>query len=57
MENRNYFNWEKISVYFAALAIIITLWSTQHQTQRDIADLRERMAKQEVKTEIERNKK
>lgn len=51
MENRTFFNWEKISVYFAGLAVLITLWTTQHQTQRDISDLRERIAKSEVKIE------
>lgn len=51
MENRSTFNWEKISVYFAGLAVLITLWTTQHQSQRDMSDLRERIAKMEVKIE------
>jgi|HubBroStandDraft_2_1064218.scaffolds.fasta_scaffold419505_2 hypothetical protein len=44
-------NWEKISTGFAGLALIITLWSCLNQTQRDISDLKERIAKLEVKVE------
>jgi uncharacterized membrane protein len=52
MENNFYkVNWEKISVYFASLTVILTLWSSLHQTQRDIADMRERIARVETKLE------
>lgn len=53
----NVVNWEKISIYFAGLSLIITLWTILHQSQRDIADLREKVAKFEVKVEkLEENK-
>lgn len=45
-------NWEKISVYFASLTVILTLWSSLHQTQRDISDMRERIARVETKLEM-----
>lgn len=52
MENKaKMVNWEKISVLVAALAVMITLWSSLHQTQRDMADIRERIARIEVKIE------
>lgn len=52
MENKSKIvNWEKISVYLSGLAVMITLWSSLHQTQRDIADLRERVAV--LETELE----
>jgi len=44
-------NYEKISAYFAGLALMITLWSVINQTQRDLSDLRERVARLEVKIE------
>ena len=44
-------NWEKISTYFAGLALVVALWTSLHQTQRDMADIRERIAKSEVKIE------
>ena len=50
-------NYEKITAYFTGLALVITLWSFLHQTQRDIADLRERVAKVEVKIENLQDKK
>lgn len=57
MENKlKVMNWEKISTYFAGLALVITLWSFLNQSQRDIADLRERVAILETQVQ-ERNKK
>ena len=44
-------NWEKISTGFAGIALILALWSCLNQTQRDISDVRERIAKLEVKVE------
>jgi len=52
MENRlKIVNWEKLSVYFTGLAVLITLWAFLNQTQRDISDVKERTAKLEVKIE------
>jgi uncharacterized protein YoxC len=45
------FNWEKISVYLAALALVITLWASLNETQRDISDIKERIARLEVKVD------
>lgn len=42
---------KKISVYFAGLAIMITLWSSLNETQRDISDLKERIAILETKVD------
>lgn len=44
-------NWEKISVYLAALGFIFLLWNTQTSLLNSVADLRERIAKVEVKIE------
>jgi len=50
-QNKQNINYEKISAYFAGLALIITLWTFIHQIQRDITDVRERVARLEVKIE------
>jgi len=50
-QNKQNINYEKISEYFAGLALIITLWTFIHQIQRDITDVRERVARLEVKIE------
>jgi hypothetical protein len=54
IENKksNTFNWEKISVYFAGLALVITLWTFLNESQRDISDLKERIAILETKFEL-----
>jgi len=55
MENKiKRIDWEKISVYFTALAILITIMVFLNQFQRDIMDIVERIAVLETKTE-ERN--
>lgn len=52
MENKlKVINWEKIGVYIAAFAVVVTQWSFLQETQEDNAEMRERIAKLEVKME------
>jgi len=52
MENKTKrIDWEKISVYFTALAILITIMVFLNQFQRDIMDIVERIAVLETKIE------
>ncbi len=45
MENRlKQVNWEKISVYFSGLALLITIMIFLNQIQRDIATIKEESA-------------
>ena len=44
-------NWEKISSIIGGIALLITLWGSLNQSQRDIADLRVKVAKIEIKVE------
>jgi hypothetical protein len=48
MENKTkQINWEKISTYFAGLAVLLAIFGFLNQSQRDISDLRERAARLE----------
>lgn len=52
MENKTKkIDWEKISVYFTALAILITFMVFLNQFQRDIMGMVERIAVLETKVE------
>lgn len=44
-------NWEKISVYLACLGFIFLLWSSQSNMVFSLLDMKERIAKLEVKVE------
>lgn len=44
-------NWEKLSVYFSSLAVVLMIWSSLNQLQHDDSDIKERVAKLEVKVE------
>jgi uncharacterized membrane protein len=43
--------WEKVGIYVACLSFLLTFWMGQNQIQRDITNIRERLAKIEVKVE------
>lgn len=58
MENKlKVINWEKISVYFTGLVVLISLWTFLNQINRDISDVKERIAKLEVNVEHLKEKK
>lgn len=52
MPNAKKINWEKLSIYLACLGFLLTFWGFLNQTNRDIADIRERIKGLEVKTEF-----
>ena len=44
-------NWEKLSVYFSALVVVLMIWTSLNQLQRDDSEIRERIAVLEIKVE------
>lgn len=44
-------NFEKIGIYLTAASLLISFWNSQMKIVRDVADVRERIAKLEVKVE------
>ena len=44
-------NWEKLSVYLATLGFVFLLWSSQSKMIFALGDMKERIARLEVKVE------
>ncbi len=44
-------NWEKIGAYFICIGTIYMFWTSQNEVKDQISDMKERIAKLEVKIE------
>lgn len=50
-------NWEKIGLYFAILGFVFMFWQAWRDLHKDSSEIKERVAKLEVKIEFVEDKK